>query len=198
VAYDDADTQKLLMEGMSAEEKAGFLLFQKNQNLQRLGQTISAEEKAALTKYQDTKREKARVENNARRSSQTKEMLEGKRLHYGRAVRMVPVSELENVQVKEWHPGRSAEVEQGYKEGALMPPIEVEASNEPGGPRSVNDGNHRLAVARRLGIKEIPVRFGEGADHKPVDAIGRVLDAGPRGGSFYVSPSGKKVYVKKG
>jgi hypothetical protein len=93
----------------------------------------------------------------------TRENLAGKPLH-GRPVKMVNVADLSDIKALEWNPQRSASVEAGYKAGDLMPPIDI-GLNQRGG-RELGDGNHRLAIARKLGIGQIPVTFSEdAADH---------------------------------
>jgi len=71
----------------------------------------------------------------------------------------VPLSALDDVPAKAWDPGRSESIHRAIDEGKWeeLPPIKV-VSGE-GGMRELEDGNHRLAVARARGQTTIKVRF---------------------------------------
>lgn len=69
----------------------------------------------------------------------------------------VPVSELEDLPAIIWVQGRADEARRLFAEDKVPPPILV--TEGPDGRREIVDGNHRLAVARELGVPTIPVRF---------------------------------------
>lgn len=74
-----------------------------------------------------------------------------------RKVYKVPLTELEDVPAVIWVPGRADEARRRFAEEKTPPPILV--TEGPDGRRELVDGNHRLAVARELGIPTLPVRF---------------------------------------
>lgn len=74
-----------------------------------------------------------------------------------RTGRLVPVSDLSDIPAEEWEPQRAVDAERRYREGILHDAIRV--SVWPNGRRVLGDGNHRLSVARRLGVQAILVRF---------------------------------------
>lgn len=88
---------------------------------------------------------------------------------------LVAVEELNDVQVKEWEPGRVPPIEEAIDEGRFLtlPPIRV-VTDPRTGLREVSYGNHRLSVARRRGEKFIKVRFMDRAasDVLPERAMG--------------------------
>lgn len=69
---------------------------------------------------------------------------------------LVPLAELDDIPAIIWNPNRAADARKAFAEGKTPPPIEV---LEWEGLRELKDGNHRLAVARELGLKTLPVRF---------------------------------------
>jgi hypothetical protein len=72
-------------------------------------------------------------------------------------VHEVALSELDDIPAKAWNRGRSDPIRQGYSSGAPIPPIRVTQGDD--GLRELVDGNHRLAIARELGIPRIQVDF---------------------------------------
>lgn len=85
-------------------------------------------------------------------------------------VYMRPLSELEDVPALAWNPSRTPDIVRGFKEGAEFPPIVIGSVN---GERDLIDGNHRLWVARQLGIKEIPVKFASKEAFQGMGPLGR-------------------------
>jgi hypothetical protein len=71
----------------------------------------------------------------------------------------VPLSALDDVPAKAWNSGRSKSIHRAIDEGKWgdLPPIKVVSGEE--GLRELEDGNHRLAVARERGQATIKVRF---------------------------------------
>jgi SPP1 gp7 family putative phage head morphogenesis protein len=74
-------------------------------------------------------------------------------------VYMVPISELDDIPAKEWEPGRAKAVEKLFQQNVkFWTPLKVTSGYN--GLRELDDGNHRLSVARRLGLNiSLPVRF---------------------------------------
>lgn len=74
----------------------------------------------------------------------------------------VPVSDLADVPAVPWDPSRAGPVAEALAAGKELPPIKIttDAGGE-GGVRAAVDGNHRLAIARKLGVKELPVQFSD-------------------------------------
>jgi len=68
----------------------------------------------------------------------------------------VPLDELADVPAVIWNEGKAAEARRKYAEEETPPPITIA---EIEGRREIVDGNHRIAVARELGLFSIPVRF---------------------------------------
>lgn len=70
----------------------------------------------------------------------------------------VPVAELRDVPATEWSPSKTRNIEAEAARGEWGKyPIKVGEGED--GLRELEDGNHRLAVARRLGLATIRVRF---------------------------------------
>lgn len=71
----------------------------------------------------------------------------------------VPVQSLGDVPASAWDEGRRRSIERAVDEGSWdeLPPIKVVAGAD--GLRELEDGNHRLAVARARGLRSIKVRF---------------------------------------
>lgn len=75
-------------------------------------------------------------------------------------VYLVPIEELADIPAMAWN-GRDKSIRKAYEAGKWeeLPPIQVMTENKETGARELQDGNHRLAVARELGAKFIKVRF---------------------------------------
>lgn len=68
----------------------------------------------------------------------------------------IALEELDDLVAVAWNASRVPDIERGFREERELPPIDVLEFN---GVRELSDGNHRLATARRLGLKTIRVRF---------------------------------------
>jgi hypothetical protein len=68
----------------------------------------------------------------------------------------VAVSDLDDVPAEAWDEGRRERVTEALITGASLPPIQIDVAD---GRRTLADGNHRLAVARDLGVDRILVTF---------------------------------------
>lgn len=75
----------------------------------------------------------------------------------------VPLSELADVPALIWQEGRAVSIRKAVEEGKWteLPPIRIATDNKTTGSRELADGNHRLAVARELGMPYVNVRFSD-------------------------------------
>lgn len=75
-------------------------------------------------------------------------------------VYLVPIEELADIPALAWN-GRDKSIRKAYEAGKWeeLPPIQIMTENKETGARELQDGNHRLAVARELGAKFVKVRF---------------------------------------
>lgn len=81
----------------------------------------------------------------------------------GRGVQDVPLSALDDVPAKAWDPGRTARLRAAVTDPNVWArlnredPIRIAEGED--GLRELTNGNHRLALARELGLPSLPVRF---------------------------------------
>ncbi len=69
---------------------------------------------------------------------------------------VVPLSELESIKIRPGiHPGRLERIREAYQNGKTLPPIRIYRDSH--GNMQLDDGNHRLQVARDRGEKNIRV-----------------------------------------
>lgn len=70
----------------------------------------------------------------------------------------VSTTNLDDISIREGtHPRRLDRIREGHAAGKTLPPLEVDVYPE--GKRTLNDGNHRLRVAREDGHTEVPVKL---------------------------------------